>query len=81
MRRGDVVSAKNIRAVMGKGWMEFKAPKGSRFVFIMLGVETDESPLDPTEALHALGWVVEPELDAILTAGPPAPRDPEEKHG
>lgn len=68
MRTGDVVQAKLIRRVFKtetlSGYETYKAPNGEQFVFLLLGAEpTDGPPLDPKEALKALGWVP--------TGGPP----------
>lgn len=68
---GDVVRVARIRTVAVAGmreagwiWLDFKPPKGRRFVFLLLGDEpADESePINPTEALKALGWTL-PEED------------------
>jgi hypothetical protein len=50
--------------VRGQDWAEFtfKAPKGRRFVLLFLGAEAADgsAPMDPNEALKALGWTPPP---------------------
>jgi hypothetical protein len=61
MKIGNVVPAKSITASYGDGKTSvsatFKAHKGERFVFLLLGVETPDNPMDPNEALKSFGWV------------------------
>ena len=60
MKIGDVVAAKHIRVEFSNekvsGSLGYRAPKGERFVFVFLGVETDEKPLDPSAVFDAMGW-------------------------
>jgi hypothetical protein len=59
MRHGDVVNVRNVRVVIqeGAGWMEYKAPKGKAFVFLLLAVDDIKDPqFKPDDSLRALGW-------------------------
>jgi hypothetical protein len=66
MNVGDVVYTKSINILFdteaARGTMGFKAPKGKRLVFLALGVDSAEDPLDVKQALNALGYVPDPEL-------------------
>lgn len=58
---GDVVKARKIEVLAGAKKPEdtrftYNTLKGYRFVFLLLGVENDATPLDPKKAMDALGW-------------------------
>ena len=59
MKVGDVVPMTYIRVVHDNGWTGYKAPKGERFLVVLLGSEPVDGsrPLDPAAVFHALGWV------------------------
>lgn len=61
MHKGVVVPATSIRMIYDNSSVinaDYKAPKGRRFVFLLLGDESkDESDrMDPEAALRSLGW-------------------------
>jgi hypothetical protein len=59
MKPGDVVRMTSFHDIPMKGVkISYKTEKkGERAVFMLLGNETDEEPLDPVKALEAMGWV------------------------
>jgi hypothetical protein len=66
MQIGDVVPTKSIMAnfVLPKGRsgltaVSFKAPKGERFMFLLLGTMRQDNEFDSERALRDLGWVRE----------------------
>ncbi len=66
MRTGDIVRTRGINVVFEtattRGAASFKAPKGSRFVFLVLGADASGNELDPKAILAALGYVPDPAL-------------------
>ena len=62
MKVGEVVLATSITKLLGPAeapgnYREtWKCRKGHRYVFVLLGIETDKEPLDPEKALAAMGW-------------------------
>ncbi len=56
MKPGDVVNMTHCDVVVGRNRFWFKAPKKQRFVFLFLGVESDDARLSPEAALNAIGW-------------------------
>lgn len=58
MRVGDFVTMRHCRTVFDHGWADYKAPKGHRFVFAVLGLTKDDGsePFDGEAALNRLGW-------------------------
>ncbi len=61
---GDVIPTKALRVVLqdGKGWADFKAPRGQCFVVLLLGKEEIAAggrKIDPVQALNKLGWHAE----------------------
>ncbi len=74
MNIGDIVSTTAFRAEFGRkggegGWASYRAPKGERLVFLLLGsAPTDGSaPLDAEKVLNALGWTFTGDLDPAET--------------
>jgi hypothetical protein len=63
---GDAVMTSYIRDERPLGWRSFKAPKGKRFVFLLLGVaDKDATNFDADAALNALGWHFTPDADQL----------------
>jgi hypothetical protein len=63
MKIGDVIPTRHINAnlVLAKGasgltQISFKAPKGKRFMFLLLGTMSDDNEFDSERALRELGW-------------------------
>lgn len=59
MNIGSVVSTKAIKVLIqeGKGYLEYKCPKGKAFIFLCLGVEDIANPhTDSDQLLKDLGW-------------------------
>ena len=61
MKIGDVIETTSFTALAGQkpriNRFTFKAPKGSRFVLLVLGMQADKNPpIDLKEALESLGW-------------------------
>ena len=60
MKIGDVITSSTINAQ--QGWpklqlsVSFKAPPKERFVFLLLGTDSEKAPADPEKMLNALGW-------------------------
>jgi hypothetical protein len=66
MRIGDAVLTSHIKDERNHAWRSYKAPKGKRFVLLVLGaVDKDAEGFDVNAALNALGWHFHEE------AGPP----------
>lgn len=66
MRIGDVITTTNIRHEFTGGSLGFRAPKGRRFVLVLLGDEdkADEGEkLDCEAVFKSLGWV-RPEVES-----------------
>ena len=62
MRHGDAVFCTNVKDERERGWFSYRAPKGERFVFLLLGtVPKDAYDFDVDGALNRLGWVVDAE--------------------
>lgn len=54
---GDAIFTGYMKDERAFGWRSFKAPKGKRFVLLLLGtVEKDATNFDADAALNALGW-------------------------
>jgi hypothetical protein len=54
---GDAILTAYVRDERPEGWRSFKAPKGRRFVFLLLGtVDKDAAGFDVDGALNELGW-------------------------
>jgi hypothetical protein len=70
MQTGDIVRATSINAIFEgektRCTMSFRAPKGQRFVFLVLGRDTKSLELDPKVALAYLGYIP----DAALAQAP-----------
>ena len=61
MKRGDAIFTASARDEREHGWVSYKAPKGHRFVFLLLGtVEKDAYDFDVDGSLNRLGWVFDP---------------------
>lgn len=60
MKRGDVVKMLSARIVLNDGLIDavsYKAPKGERFIFMLLGSEPIKGDeLDPLQVIHEMGW-------------------------
>lgn len=57
MKVGEVVKATSITKLLGSNYREtWRCRKGYRYVFVLLGVESDKEPLDPEKALVGMGW-------------------------
>lgn len=58
MKVGDVLPMASIRVVHATGWLNYKAPKGERFIVVLLGSEPVDGskPIDPKAVFNALGW-------------------------
>ena len=71
MKAGDVILIDRFREAgpainrrSRKFTREYKAPIGSRFVVLLLGVGHDDGPaLDPNQVLNDLGWTFSEEAD------------------
>lgn len=60
MKVGDVITTFSVRHEFTHGSLGYKAPKGQRFVLVLLGVEDkadDGEKLDCEAVFKALGWV------------------------
>lgn len=55
----------------GSGSFTYRAPKGQRFVFLVMGVEPKDgsAPLDGIASLGELGWVVAPDFEPPQASG------------
>ena len=54
---GDAIFSTTMRDERAFGWRSFKAPKGQRFVLLLLGtVDKEASNFDADAALNRLGW-------------------------
>jgi hypothetical protein len=54
---GDGIMTAYVRDERPGGWRSFKAPKGKRFVFLLLGTaDKDAANFDADAALNDLGW-------------------------
>lgn len=60
MQVGDCVYMKSCTIVSSDGDLSltYKAPKGERFMFMLLGADAKDNtaPLDPVAVMNALGW-------------------------
>jgi hypothetical protein len=63
---GDVIHTKSLTVVFEnektRGTAGFKAPKGKRFVLLVLGVDSADSPVDAKAALDFLGYIPDPSI-------------------
>lgn len=70
MNPGTVIYATHVTKLLGpvgarmnyrEGW---KCRKGFTYVLLVLAIEEDRSPVNPEEALEAMGWQRKTEKDA-----------------
>lgn len=58
MEVGDKVTMTACSATFPSARLNYKAPKGRQFAFILMGVEDiGGEPIDPNEWLESRGWV------------------------
>jgi hypothetical protein len=69
MEIGDVVRTKEFKNHFinsdGKGWVQYKAPNGKRFVLMILGIEPGKNGnefLNPEKILNDMGWIYSPKV-------------------
>lgn len=58
---GDVIPMERFTASYNNIRLDYrKLSKGRKYAFLLLGIGSEEQPLDANKALNALGWSYDP---------------------